>query len=135
MKKFLYLSAAALTTLLAASCSSDDPAAPAPAGEGTTFTVKLPADLQTRADFGLGTQATTLNYAVYEKGTKVPLKVFEDPAATFGTATFGSDLTTKVNLNLPHGVVYDIVFFAYNPINDVYESRLTMPLSRSTMPT
>lgn len=120
MKKFLYLSAAALTTLLAASCSSDDPAAPAPAGEGTTFTVKLPADLQTRADFGLGKQATTLKYAVYEKGTKVPLKVFEDPAATFGTATFGSDLTTKVNLNLPHGVVYDIVFFAYNPTNDVY---------------
>lgn len=124
MKKFLYFSAAALTTLFAASCSSEEPNAPVPAGEGATFTINLPADLQTRAnDFGNGKAAPNLHYAVYAvEGEKAgqPLPVFEGGATENATTFDEGKLQTKVTLDLPHGVKYNIVFFACNDASKAY---------------
>lgn len=67
MKKVLYLSAIALTSLIATSCSSDD----MPSADGahglTTFTVQLPDDgIGTR--FGEGVTAKKLFVAITEAG-------------------------------------------------------------------
>lgn len=43
--------------LLTASCSSEDVPEQPVAGEGVTFTVNLPAELQSRAAFGSGLDA------------------------------------------------------------------------------
>lgn len=88
----------------ATSCSSDEVPAPVTGGE-TSFTVRLPEDLGSRT-FGDGKSATTLTYAVYEKGTNT--------VDTVGTAQF-SGLQTTVSLNLPRGKKFDIIFWAQNP--------------------
>ncbi len=51
MKKVLYLSAIALTSLIATSCASEE-VAPVDNDGMTTLTVKLPDDLGTRTSFG-----------------------------------------------------------------------------------
>ena len=62
-KKFFYLSAALMASLLGSSCSQDD--APLFGEDGvTTFSITLPADMSSRA-FNSGTKATNLYVAVY----------------------------------------------------------------------
>ena len=98
--------------LLTASCSSEDVPEQPVSGEGTTFTVNLPAELQTRAAFGSGLDAVNLTCAVYEHGQTTPLVI--NGESTTLTATF-SNLKTTVTMNLPRGKAYDIVFWAQNP--------------------
>ena len=98
--------------LLTASCSSEDVPEQPVSGEGTTFTINLPAELQSRAAFGSGLDATKLTCAVYEHGQKEPLVI--NGNETTLTATFAG-LKTTVTMNLPRGKAYDIVFWAQNP--------------------
>lgn len=98
--------------LLTASCSSEDVPEQPVAGEGVTFTVNLPAELQSRAAFGSGLDAVNLTCAVYEHGKKEPLIINGENNTL--TATF-TNLKTTVTMNLPRGKAYDIVFWAQNP--------------------
>lgn len=104
MKKNFFLFSLALGAMLgAASCSSEDMPA-AVENDGVSFHVNLPAELQSRA-FGDGLAATHLEYAVYASG---------DAQATVlasGTAEF-VNLKTTVDLTLPKGKKYDIIFWA-----------------------
>lgn len=125
MKKFLFFSAVVASALTLASCSSDDAPEMTPQ-KGVTFTVNLPADLQTRGDFGDGTKATSLYYAVYDAKatTPAPLALIDDTDKTVGKTNF-TNLKATVHLNLPKGPQYNIVFFACtdaeNPEDNVYE--------------
>ena len=86
-----------------ASCSQDDLLGPAN-GEGNyNITVKLPADMATRA-LSDGYTADILRYAVYDAEDNS--FVFEDQT------TFGNALQTTVSLNLPQSKSYKIAFFA-----------------------
>ena len=114
---YLILGAAALTL---ASCSQDD-IMNSNQGDGNfAITVKLPADLGTRAEqnqgvgyYGQGYQATELKYALYEVDENG--NVIEDagfPVST-GTAQFADkQLETTVYFNLANGKYYSIAFFA-----------------------
>lgn len=117
-KNFIYAALALGAVIGATSCSSEDVPTPAD-GRGVSFTVNLPAELNTRA-YGDGLSATTLYYAVYESGKTNPDGSFtaltlddaaENPA--LGKKQF-VDRTTTVTLDLPLGKEYDIVFFAAN---------------------
>lgn len=117
-KNFIYAALALGAVMGATSCSSEDVPTPAD-GRGVSFTVNLPAELNTRA-YGDGLSATTLYYAVYESGKTNPDGSFtaltlddaaENPA--LGKKQF-VDRTTTVTLDLPLGKEYDIVFFAAN---------------------
>lgn len=104
MKKNLLLAALAVGSLLGAtSCSSDEPNVPV--NDGQSITVRLPKELN-RA-FGDGQSALKLEYAIYPAGqtTAAALKT--------GEATF-VNLQTTVNVALPKGKKYDIIFFAKN---------------------
>lgn len=94
--------------LLLASCSDEA----SPIFEGgknfVTITAQLPDGAETRA-FADGTKAQRLHYAVYEKGSKTPLPVFEG-GDTEATTTI--NLSTTVKLQLASGRTYDVVFFA-----------------------
>lgn len=114
---YLILGAAALTM---ASCSQDD-IMNSNQGDGNfAITVKLPADLGTRAEqnqgvgyYGQGYEATQLLYAVYE--TDAQGNVIEDAGfpVTTGNATFDPQkLETTVYFNLANGKYYNIAFFA-----------------------
>ena len=104
MKKIFSIFAASLM-LFAASCSTEK--LDEPTGDGNvTFTVQLPAGLQSRA-IGDGTTATKLYVAAYEAGTTAPLSVAP------GTTPVGmSNLTATVTLQLVTGKTYDLVFWA-----------------------
>ena len=125
MKKYFYLSAAALATLFATSCSSEDVPAPVD-GDMTTFEVQLPDQLTTR--FGEGQQATKLYVAVYEQGTKNLL--FSNFAGTGNDKnaaslsitpfTTGEKPTCKVSVPLVKGKAYDLVFFAQDEDSEAY---------------
>ncbi len=121
MKKFIFASAAAVSSLLMVSCSSED----MPNAQGdesvVAVSVKLPDGLQTRA-YGDGFKATRLTYAVYEHGKQQPLAVCTDGAnqtATVGHATM-IDLETTLSLRLTTGKSYDFVFWADTPDSEVY---------------
>ncbi len=121
MKKIIFASAAALSTLLMVSCSNED----MPNAQGdesvVAVSVKLPDGLQTR-DYGDGFKATRLTYAVYEHGKKQPLAVCTDgtnQTATVGHATM-VNLETTLSLRLTTGKSYDFVFWADTPDSQVY---------------
>lgn len=104
MKKIFSIFAASLM-LFAASCSTEK--FDEPKGDGNvTFTVQLPAGLQSRA-IGDGTTATKLYVAAYEAGTTAPLSV-----APGTTPVDMSNLTATVTLQLVTGKTYDLVFWA-----------------------
>ena len=119
MKKYFYLSAAALATLFATSCSSDDVPAPVD-GDLTTFQVQLPDELTTR--FGEGTTAKKLCVAIYKHGDTTGTPLF----TSFGdTTTKGLDIVQTSAENAPFAwtvsvplvkeMQYDIVFWAQAP--------------------
>ena len=115
MKKVLYLSAIALTSLIATSCASEE-VAPVDNDGMTTLTVKLPADMASRA-FNSGTQARNLYVAIYEAdGDKKCL--FSNFGGTTGvngmevTNFNGTDLTTTIKVSLVKNKKYDIYCWA-----------------------
>lgn len=115
MKKVLYLSAIALTSLIATSCSSEE-VAPVDNDDMTTLTVKLPADMASRA-FNSGTQAKNLYVAIYEAdGDKKCL--FSNFGGTTGvngmevTNFNGTDLSTTIKVSLVKNKTYDIYCWA-----------------------
>ena len=112
MKKHLYLSAAVLTALLAASCSSDD-VPQAADGDMTTFTLQIPQEFTSRA-FGDGTKAKNLYVAIYEKGGTEALFTNFVTGRTNGmeVGNFQNGLTTQVQVSLVKGKTYDIVCWA-----------------------
>jgi len=113
MKKILFASAAAVSTLLMVSCSSED--MPNVQGDESVVavTVELPDGLQTR--YGEGTTATHLTYAVYEHGKQQPLEVCTGTAdPKVGSATMVG-LKTTLSLRLTTGKSYDFVFWADAP--------------------
>ena len=104
MKKIFSIFAASLM-LFAASCSTEK--FDEPKGDGNvTFTVQLPAGLQSRA-IGDGTTATELYVAAYEAGTTAPLSV-----APGTTPVDMSNRKATVTLQLVTGKTYDLVFWA-----------------------
>ena len=126
MKKINYLALAA-AGLLMASCSQEDLQGPGANVDGNyVVTVKLPADLTTRAtgvEMNTGYTAMNLNYAVWDTdGVLV-----ETGEATFnetlpaGGTNDGNDLETTVGFNLASGKAYKISFFASAPNNKVYK--------------
>lgn len=115
MKKVLYLSAIALTSLIATSCASEE-VAPVDNDGMTTLTVKLPDDMASRA-FNSGTQARNLYVAIYEAdGDKKCL--FSNFGGTTGvngmevTNFNGTDLTTTIKVSLVKNKTYDIYCWA-----------------------
>lgn len=113
MKKFNYL-LLGLAGLALASCSQDDLVGPANGDGNFNVTVKLPADLATRAvNMNTGFTATNLQYAVYD--------TTNDSYVMDGVATFDpNQLETTVSMNLAAGKEYKITFFADAPDNGVY---------------
>lgn len=110
MKKLNYflLGAAALTL---ASCSNEDLVNPGVVGDGNyNITVKLPADMGTRA-LSDGLTADVLRIAVYDADDNNSF-VFQDEAS------FGGAIQTTVSLNLPQGKTYKIAFFAVSEAAD-----------------
>ena len=111
MKYPKFLAFSALGTLLLASCANEDIAEPK--GDGNvTFTLQMPGDLGTR-DFGDGTKAKDLYFAVYEHESTTPIIVSEAEYHFTG-------LTTTVNLKLVNGKNYDIIWWAQSPDVDCY---------------
>lgn len=106
MKKLSILTLAAAGMLMA-SCSQEDLMGPAAGGDGNfNITVKLPADLSTRA-LGDGYTANKLQYAVYV--------VNDDNTLTYSfadEADFGYSLQTTLSLNLITNKQYQLAFFA-----------------------
>ena len=104
MKKIFSIFAASLM-LFAASCSTEK--FDEPKGDGNvTFTVQLPAGLQSRA-LGDGTTATKLYVAAYEANQTTPLAV-----APGTTPVDMSNRKATVTLQLVTGKTYDLVFWA-----------------------
>lgn len=119
MKKVLYLSAIALTALIATSCSSDD----MPSADGahglTTFTVQLPDDgIGTR--FGEGVTAKKLFVAITEAGQQdVLFSNFTNDLKPNGMTVTDFSLspatdkpTATVTVSLVKDKEYDIYFWA-----------------------
>lgn len=106
MKKNYFLSALAVgAMLLSASCSQEE--TPAPAQDGNIrFNVSVPGEIMTKAMFGTGELALNLNYAIYEAGQTQVLRE--------GTGSFVG-LHSSIDVNLPIGKAYDIVFWASAP--------------------
>ncbi len=105
---------AAVAALLA-SCSKDD-AITGVSKSQVTFTVSAP-EMETRAgEYGNGTHATTLYYAVYD--------AVEGTSYVEGLSnTNGEDFTggkKEVTLNLVEGRTYDIIFYAQNAVGSPY---------------
>lgn len=115
MKKVLYLSAIALTSLIATSCASEE-VAPVDNDGMTTLTVKLPADMASRA-FNSGTQAKNLYVAIYEADGSGKC-LFSNFGGTTGvngmevTNFNGTDLTTTIKVSLVKNKTYDIYCWA-----------------------
>lgn len=123
MKKVLFSTVAMSALMLMATSCADDQTSDLKAGAESTVTItaQLPGDMGTRA-FADGKKATELHYAVYEKGTKTPLKVCKKADGTKGqegTATM-TGLKTTISLQLTTGKEYDFVFWADAPGDNVY---------------
>lgn len=115
MKKVLYLSAIALTSLIATSCASEE-VAPVDNDGMTTLTVKLPADMASRA-FNSGTQAKNLYVAIYEADgdKKCLFSNFGGRTGVNGmevTNFNGTDLTTTIKVSLVKNKTYVIYCWA-----------------------
>lgn len=114
MKKFMYLSAAALTSLFAASCASDD--VPEINADGmTSFQVQLPEELGTRT-FGDGNSATNLYVAIYDAGdSKLLFSNFPGAGALNGMKVVNfTERQATVTVPLVKNKTYNIVLWAQN---------------------
>lgn len=113
MKKILFCAAAAALLTGMASCSSDEPVVPEEGGN-VTFSVNLPAGIETRS-YSDGLTATKLHYYVYDEDNGSA-----NIEALNGEADFDTNRTAKVSLNLASGKSYSIVFWADAPGNSYY---------------
>ena len=103
------------STLLLASCASDEPL-DGKSYDGTArFSVKLPAELATR--FSDGSTANKLYYSVFQNGEAV-LNGVE-------TNAFADGLTQEVSIQLVANQDYKIVFFADNASSEGEEAGYT----------
>jgi hypothetical protein len=116
MKKQLFFPILAATALAGiTSCSSEESAVV----PGDLATVSLSAQLPSGLSraYGTGEKVTRLQYAVYESGSKTPLKVCP---VTGGVDTLGvtsiAGGVANLNLQLSTGKTYDLVFWA--DVND-----------------
>lgn len=111
MKKTIF--PLACLALVMASCSNDDFSPSEGQGDALTFTVNIPAQMESRA-YGEATSATyVLSYAAYEDGQTTPVVMAEDVP--------GNGLEFKVTMNLAKGKTYDFVFWADNGTTSPYE--------------
>ena len=103
------------STLLLASCASDEPL-DGKSYDGTArFSVKLPAELATR--FSDGSTANKLYYSVFQNGEAV-LNGVE-------TNAFADGLTQEVSIQLVANQDYKIIFFADNASSEGEEAGYT----------
>ncbi len=98
---------AAAGMLLITSCASDEPAISNDGG--VKFTLRLPANLTTRASqqFADGRDAVNLTYAVYKSGTDNLVM-----SKTIDNFFDGTSLENTLSIDLLNGETYDIVFWA-----------------------
>ena len=120
MKKYFYLSAAALVTLFAASCSQDDGPTTETQDGLTTFTVQFPTEL-TRT-FGDAPANQQLNVAIYAKDSNKALFTCINGKNIDGTSPltitqFNGTLKAKVEVSLVKNQQYDLVFWTQNTEN------------------
>ena len=115
-----------LTALAFSSCSSDIEE-PAINGNGDlyTFELQLPADLQTRnayndGQYGDGTKATSLHFAIYEIGGQAN-PVYTEADIDNPTAFFSGKQSNKVTLRLVNGRQYEMICWADVPGNTYYK--------------
>lgn len=110
----MYLSAAALTSLFAASCASDD--VPEINADGmTSFQVQLPEELGTRT-FGDGNSATNLYVAIYDAAdSKLLFSNFPGAGALNGMKVVNfTERQATVTVPLVKNKTYNIVLWAQN---------------------
>ncbi len=121
MKKLVFATLGVAGLMAFTSCSQEDLSIN-PGGDGVTFTIELPRGVQSRGNFGDGTDAgdrATLNnlqYTVYEvvNGTTSTTPVFSD---TKIGAFAGSQTTETVTIPLAKGKSYQVVFYADDSTN------------------
>ena len=114
VKKFL--SVVAISSMVfATSCSNEDFDSPEVGGESlVSFTAQLPEGINSRADYGDGTTAQKLDYAVYEfDGTN-----WTNLTSLNGDKTI--NLRTNVDLRLVNGKTYKVVFWASAGVENLY---------------
>ena len=116
-----------MLALAFSSCSSDVDE-PAQNGNGDLYTIELqlPSDLQTRAtnaygdgQFGDGTKATALHFAVYEIGGQAD-PVYTEEDITNPQEFFKGQQSNKVTLRLVNGRQYEMICWADVPGNKYY---------------
>ena len=112
MKRYLLSTfTIAAAALLVTSCNDEMDNGLKTGDEGTvTFTAQLPSEMGTRA-FADGLTAKHLQYAVYEAGQSIPLKVFGDEKTVVEEAEM-VNLKKSVTLKLTSGKSYDVIFWA-----------------------
>ena len=112
MKKVLFSTVAMSALMLMATSCADDQTSDLKAGAESTVTItaQLPSEMGTRA-FADGLTAKHLQYAVYEAGQSIPLKVFGDETTVVGEAEM-VNLKKSVTLKLTSGKSYDVIFWA-----------------------
>ena len=113
MKKFLFCAAAAALLTGMSACTNDEPVAVENDGN-VTFSVNLPAGIESRS-YSDGLTATKLHYYVYDEDNGSA-----NIEALNGEADFDTNRTAKVSLNLASGKSYSIVFWADAPGNSYY---------------
>ena len=109
-KNYLFGISAMAAMLFVTSCQEDDLVKQAQAGAEATVSINVttPELGAVTRDFGDGTTAQTLHYAVYNvnsKGERIYLEELTEENHTF-------ELSTKVDLQLVTGNTYDIIFWA-----------------------
>ena len=112
----LALATIGLVTL--ASCSNEE-VLPANEDNGlVTITASMPEGFATRADYGDGSQAKKLSYAVYEAGTDNV--IFASDKAGAPAVTKLDEKNFKLQLPLASGRSYDFLFWADAETNSPY---------------
>lgn len=120
MRKYLYLSAAALVALFGASCSQEEMPEVQPEDGLTTFRVSIPQESLTRA-YGDGLTATKLYVAIYDDGNMLRFSNFSGSTLTSGldVSDFATDaagkITATVKVPLVKNAAYQIVCWAQDP--------------------
>ena len=100
MKKY-FLSIVALAGMLFATSCQESLVEPQMEGP-TTFTIEVPTQMETKADFGSAENVNQLLVEVYQVGTNNV--IYQTVKSISGS--------TKVELNLIQGQMYDILFWA-----------------------
>lgn len=116
MKKMLFSALVLGTVLGLTGCSSDEPDVPVQ-GDGATFTIRLPKDMQTRSTFGDQSKVTlnNLQWTIYDVTSGTATLVTSGAKANaFAT----SQTEEQVTLPLVKGRTYQVTFYADNSQNN-----------------